>query len=278
MIDSTKELYLVPYDFSGATEGAFQYALNLSHENGGKIILAHVAKTRDDSYDAEVKFVEIMKGFDQETRDLVTYEVIVGSIYDDLDKIARLTHCTCIIMGVHGIGGFQRVFGSHAQKMVGHSSSPFILVQEDQKKDKIKSIVMPFSFDRESVQVTGLAATIAHNYDATIHLVGFRHSDEWLSRDVKINEKIVRDHLTKHGIKHDTHILQGKGSYEDELMEYAQSVDADLISVAYFVRGVMSYYHSFLDTMMMNKHKIPILTINAPEVMTLNSRFTFITG
>ena len=137
------------------------------------------------------------------------------------------------------------MFGSHAQKMVEHSSSPFILIQEGQQRHDIKSIVFPFSFDRESVQITQLAASIAHQYDAEIHLVGYQHSDNWLLRDMKINEKVVHDHLTEHGIKHDTHILPGEKSYEEELLAYAESVDADLIAVSYFVRGWLSYYHSF---------------------------------
>ncbi|MBD3635958.1 MAG: universal stress protein [Crocinitomicaceae bacterium] len=272
-----KDLYLVPFDFTRATEDALKYALNLTRIGGGDIIIAHVANTHDEAYDAEVKLVDKIKKLHDRDHTHVSYEVIIGDLFTDLDKIARLTHSTCIVMGTHGVSGFQKIFGSHAQKMVDHSSSPFILIQEGLDKDHIETIVMPFSFDRESIQVTKLATAIAEKYKATMHLVGFRHSDEWLLRDMKTNETIVKSHLEEHHIKHVTHVLPGVRSYEEELIEYANEVNADLIAASYFVKGFLSYYHSFLDTMMMNKYKIPVLTINAPEVMTLNSQFSFIT-
>ena len=91
MSDTIEGLYLVPYDFTLATEDAFKYALDLVNLKGGSIILAHVARSRDDAYTAEVKLVEKIKDLSDETKPIVNYEVIVGSIYDDLDKICK-TH------------------------------------------------------------------------------------------------------------------------------------------------------------------------------------------
>ena len=271
--------YLVTYDFTDVSKDALQYALKLAKTaGGGEILLGHIIKNKGDNTLAEQKLADVVNSLSAEDQAMCSYKVMEGDIFHDIDKMAKLTDASVIVMGTHGASGLQKVFGSNALKVVSSSSVPFIVVQQDIKDSEINDIVMPFSFQRESVQVTQFAASLAEKFDATVHLVGYRGNDEWLLRDMKVNEKIVHDHLTEHGIKHDTHILPGNKSFEEELLEYAASIDADVIAASYFVKGWLSYYHSFLDTMMVNKHKIPILTINAPEVMTLNSRFTFITG
>ena len=204
----------------------------------------------------------------------VDYKVVVGDIYEDLDKTAHVMKATLIVMGTHGI---QNIFGSHAQKVVDNSHSPFILLQEAQEKKDINTIVMPFNFARESLQITEIAAVIAEKFNAKIHLVGNHESDEWLERDFKVNGAIVGKFLNEHNIRHDMHAISARGEFAEELLEFSNTVNADLIAAAFYVEGFLSYYHSFLDAMITNKYKIPVLTVNGKEMMTLNSRFTFIT-
>ena len=277
MKKSKGDLYLVPFDFTESTKDALEYAINIAHISEGRILLVSLVKHINDIKKTKEKLKWEIDHLNEDDRDIVDFKAMVGNIFDDLDKIGELTNASFIVMGTHGPTGLQKLFGSNSLKVVANSTTPFIMLQEGQKKNHISSIVMPFNFERESLQVTQVAAMLAHKYDATIHLIGFRHSDEWLLRDMKMNEGIIRKTLQKHGIKHDTHILPGNDSYEDELMAYCKKVDADLIASAYFHKGLKSYLHSFMQVLIENEEKIPVLTINTPELMTLNSRFSFIT-
>jgi nucleotide-binding universal stress UspA family protein len=271
MENSEIDLYLVPIDFTPVTEEAMDYALELARTGGGKVLLAHIVKSKDQVTLAEKKLDDLLKSKSEEDQKITEAKVMVGDIFKELDTLGDLTDASAIVMGTHGANRFQKFFGSNALKVVSSSSIPFFIVQEGQKKDKIDSIVMPFSFARESVQVTQFAASLAEKYDATIHLVGYRDKDEWLLRDMKTNQAIVRKHLTQNKIKHDLITLPGKKSYEEELMEYAEEANADLIAAAYFSTGVKSLFHSFLQAMIMNENKIPVITVNAPEVMAITS-------
>lgn len=268
--------YLVPYDFTPVTDEAFHYALMLAKQGGGKVLLGHIVKKKDDTSVATQKLVKIIANLTPEDKAITDYKVMEGSIFDDIDKMAKLTDASVIVMGTHGASGLQKVFGSNALKVVGSSSVPFILTQENQKKTEIDDIVMPFSFQRESVQITQFAGSLAEKYDATIHLVGYRGNDDWLLRDMKTNQAIVRKYLTQHGIKHNLITLPGKESYEKELMEYARVVDCDLIAAAYFSQGIRALFHSFIQEMITNDLRIPVITINAPEVMAVNSSYSFL--
>jgi nucleotide-binding universal stress UspA family protein len=270
--------YLVPYDFTEVTDHAFHYALNLAKAaGGGQILLGHILGQKGDTSLAEQKLIEIINKLPQEDKEMTSYKVMEGDIYHDIDKMAKLTEASVIVMGTHGSHGLQKVFGSHALKVVSSSSVPFIITQEKERDPEINDIVMPFSFQRESVQVTQFAASLAEKFDATVHLVGYRGNDDWLLRDMKTNQAIVRKHLAQHKVKYNMITLPGKESYEKELMEYASVVGADLIAAAYFPQGIRALFNSFLQEMIVNKKQIPVMTINAPEVMSVNSGFSFLT-
>ncbi|MCB9223272.1 MAG: universal stress protein [Crocinitomicaceae bacterium] len=271
------DLYLVPYDFTTTTEQAFKFALNLAHKGGGRIMLAHIVKKGDQVSVYEKKLSGIISKLSAEDQAIVEAKVIEGNVFSDINKIANTVGASVIVMGTHGSSGLKKIFGSDALKVVSNSNVPFILTQEGQEVHEINDIVMPFSFARESVQVTQVAASLAKKYDATIHLVGYRDKDEWLLRDMRTNQAIVRKHLNEHGIKYNIANLPNKEGYEKELMAYARIVDADLIAAAYFSQGIRGVFHSFIEAMIANDDKIPIITINAPEVMAVTSGFSFLT-
>jgi nucleotide-binding universal stress UspA family protein len=265
MTTKQADLYLVPFDFTSVTEEAMHFAIQLAHIGGGNVLLAHIVKNEDDVSNGEQKLLSVLEKLKAEDQAIINVKVMAGSIFDDLDKIGEITGATVIVMGTHGATRFQKLFGSNALKVVSSSNIPFIITQENQRTPKIEHIVMPFSFAKESVQVTQFATSLAAKYDATIHLVGYRDSDEWLLRDMKTNQAIVRRHLNSNKIKHEVVTLPGKDSYEDELLAYASETGADLFAAAYFSQGIKSVFHSFLQAMITNDHKIPVMTVNAPE-------------
>ncbi|MCH2235516.1 MAG: universal stress protein [Crocinitomicaceae bacterium] len=141
----------------------------------------------------------------------------------------------------------------------------------------MNDIVMPFSFAKESVQVAEFASSLAKKFDAKIHLVGYKDADEWLARDIKTNEVVVRRHLAELGIEYELVSIPSGSDYEAGLLEYAKEIDADLIAAAYFSHGIKDLFHQFIQEMIENKHGIPVLTVNAVEVMAINSGYSFIT-
>lgn len=271
------DLYLVPFDFTPTTEQAFKFALHLAHKGGGKIMLAHIVKKGDQISHFEKKLARIIAELPEKDQAIVDAKVMEGNVFEDINKIAQSIDASVIVMGTHGASGLKKIFGSNALKVVSNSKVPFILTQEGQEIHEIHDIVMPFSFARESVQVTQVAASLAKKYDATIHLVGFRDKDEWLLRDMRTNQAIVRKHLNENGVRHNIANLPGKDSYEKELMAYARIVDADMIAAAYFSQGIRGIFHSFIEEMIANDDKIPVITINAPEVMAVSSGLSFLT-
>lgn len=268
-------IYLVPHDFSEVSDGATRLALDLAEANDGTAYLLHVVSKTSDRIEARQLFKNLVSSMSSEDQGRVTTKVIVGDLFEDVGKAGDILKASLIVMGTHGAKGMQKLFGSHAVKMISNASSPFLITQGKKKVEKINTIVMPFSFAKESLQIITFASSMAQKFKAKIHLVGYHDSDSWLNKKTQANQLIARRHLDEHKIDYEIVNLDRKDSYENELLKYSQNVDADIIAAAYFKEGILPSPNSFIQTMIENEQQIPLLTVNSDELSVINSNFSF---
>ena len=268
-------LYLVPFDFTPVSESALRLAIDLAVANEGSVYLLHIVGKNSEKIEARNNFKNVISELRDSEKELVTSKVIVGDLFEDMGKAGDVLKASLIVMGTHGARGMQKVFGSNAVKMISNASSPFLITQGKKTVDKINTIVMPFSFSKESIQITTFAARMAKKFSAKIHLVGYHDDDSWLENKTQSNQLVVRKHLTESNVKHEIINLPASSSYEKELINYAAKVDADIIAAAYFKEGVLPTPNSFIQGIIENELQIPLLTVNAEELTVINSNYTF---
>lgn len=269
-------IYLIPYDFSPISESAMILGLDLAEYNNGSVMMIHVVDRKSAKHDAKEKFEEIISKLSDKQKALIQTRVLVGDVYDDISKASEILGASMIVMGTHGAKGFQKLFGSHALKMVSATSTPFMITQGAKRVEKMKTIVMPFYFEKESIQIASFAGHLAKQFNSTIHLVGFHDKDEWLEGGTRTNQMVMRKFFTEHNVSHELVNLPRKKSYEKELIDYAAEVDADLIAVAYFNESFIPTFNSFVQELIENERHIPVLTVNA-EDLTVTSGLSFMT-
>lgn len=268
-------LYLVPHDFSEISNSATRLALDLAEANNGSVYLLHIVGKDSEKMEARQTFTSLVSEMSEEDQKRITTKVLTGDLFEDMGKAGDLLKASLIVMGTHGATGMQKFFGSNAIKMISNASSPFLITQGKKKVEKINTIVMPFSFAKESIQITSFAASMAKKFNAKIHLVGYHDSDQWLEHKTQSNQLVVRRHLSDQGVEHEIVNLELKDSYQEELLAYSKSVDADIIAAAYFKEGILPSPNSFIQMMLENDEQIPVLTVNAAELSSINSNFTF---
>ncbi|MFT6981838.1 MAG: nucleotide-binding universal stress UspA family protein [Crocinitomicaceae bacterium] len=198
-------------------------------------------------------------------------------MYEDVGKAGDILKASLIVMGTHGAKGMQKVFGSHAVKMINSSSTPFLITRGNKTVDKIKTIVMPFSFAKESIQITTFAAAIAKKFNATMHLVGYHDKDEWLEGKTKANQLVVRRVLKDLKVECELVNMAPSKDYNEQVIAYSKEVDADIIAAAYFKESIFPTPNSFIQGMIENEFEIPLLTVNSEELSVINSNFSFMT-
>ena len=259
-------LYLIPFDFTPVSESALRLGLDLAIANNGAVILLHVVKKHSEKRDVKTKFKEYVANLEESDAKLVKTKVLVGDLFDNIGIASDLLDPSLIVLGTHGARGFQKIFGSNVVKMISHSASPFMITQGKKTVEKINTIVMPFSFEKKTIQITNLATKIAKKFDATIHLVGYHDKDEWLNQHMKTNQLIVRKSFESNDVKYEIANIPVGSDYEAELMKYAQKVDADLMAAGYYQDGIITNPNSFIQSMIENELNLPLLTINAEEL------------
>lgn len=268
-------IYLVPHDFSKVSKSATRLAIDLAEANDGIAYLLHIVGRESERIEARQEFKKLVSEMSEKDQKYVTTKVLVGDLFEDTGKAGDILKASLIVMGTHGAKGMQKLFGSNAVKMISNASTPFLITQGKKKVEKIKSIVMPFSFAKESLQIVTFASSIAKKFKAKIHLVGYHDSDSWTEHKTQSNQLVARRHLTDQGVEHEIVNLERKDSYEKELLTYSKSVDADIIAAAYFKEGILPSPNSFIQMMIENDHNIPLLTVNSAELSVINSNFSF---
>jgi len=271
-----KPIYLVPVDFSTVSIEAIHTALGLAKRNNGSVLAIHIVAKKSEREHARTQFNQITSTIAEDLKGIINTKVLVGNIYDDIAKAAEIIGASLIVMGTHGAKGMQKLFGSHALKLVSSTGVPFVILQEGGSLTDIKTIVMPFNFERESIQIANFAGYLAKQFDATIHLVGYHDSDEWLKGKSHTNQSVVRKQFDEHNVKYEIVNIDKTKVYLDEIMNYTTKVNADLIATSFFVDTMLPTMNSFVQSLIENHKQIPILTSNAEE-LSLSSAYSFMT-
>ena len=270
-------IYLVPVDFTEEASSAVRLALDLAQANNGTAYLLHVVGKSSEKVAARTQFAEFLESYTKEELDLMTSKVIEGDIFNDIGKAGDILKAALIVMGTHGAHGMQKVFGSRAVKLISSSATPFLITQGKKEVDRIKNIVMPFSFAKESIQITNFVGVIAKKFNATIHLCGFHDKDDWLDAKTKSNQLVVKRALDDMNASYEIAHLPPSKTYNKDLVDFAKSIDADMFAAAYFKEGILPTPNNFIQGMIENELNLPLLTVNAEELSVINSNYSFMT-
>jgi len=89
-------------------------------------------------------------------------------------------------------------------------------------------------------------------------------------RKEKHTNRPMKGHFDKAGVSFKKHIKEFRLDNAEEF-EVGNEIGADVFAAAYFSQGIRSIFHSFLQAMITNEYKIPVITVNAPEMVTVGS-------
>ena len=269
--------FLVPYDFTPITRNALNYAVELSNSFPGEIEVLHIVENESKRTKAEAELEEMIPKLPVNGDTVVTSKVRVGNIFEDISKEANEGHAQLLVMGTHGMHGLQRLLGSNAIRVVTSSKTPFIITQgEDIDHKGIENIVLPVDLTKERMQVLRFAAVAASKFNAKVHLVCKPETDEFLKKKLNNNIHQARQFLTKEGVSHEVHVLEGRRHLYDEVIEYGKQIGADLFAVAHYPKGILPQFDSFSQEMITNDAQIPVMIVNASEITGVRAQYSFI--
>ncbi len=237
---------LVPIDFSDSSLHALDYAVMVANTLKYDILLIHV-KRKNADYDSSISlkdFEEVLQSgamdkFDQvlaQYRPLLhgdlDYRIRDGRIYTEICNQAKYGDSSLIIMGTHGVSGFEEKWvGSNAFRVASHATCPVFTVRYDFPLRPVKRIIMPIDTSEDTRIKVPYVARLAQAFQAEVLALDVRDNNKISTRKV-LNEYMaqVMSYLKRKNIVCTRESLKG-GNLSDTIIEYALISDGDLVAM-----------------------------------------------
>ncbi len=264
---------IVPLDFSKESLSGLDYAIMLAQNSSANIQMVHVIIKNEDTanevleierHEAKEKFESILQKYKVKIKSnfALSYVIKEGNIFKEVSALGEVYEDALLVLSTHGESGFEELFiGGDAYKIISHSRNPVISVRRSKIADSIKKIVLPIDISFQTREKVPYTAKLAKAFNSEIHLVTVTSSNaKNIEKKLHQYSNQVAKYLEFQKIPSIVSYLHGD-NLTDITLEYANSVNADLISIMTeqekSVENLLlgSYAHQ-----MINRSFIPVLS------------------
>ena len=275
---------LIPFDFSETAELALEHAVFMAKLHKADILLLHVVESFSFASAISSAFGKSQSEFESKmessakdrlqnlTEKLhhdsgmsVSFKIDNGKIYKKIMSVAEEEKVDIIVMGTHGVSGFQEfLVGSNTYRVVMSAPCPVISVQTHAKKIGFKNIILPIDNSHSSRQKVKHAVEIAKHYNSVVHIAGMTTmTDVDLQRRFEVKIHQVRDYFEEHEVPHTVKVFKTDNTAATT-EEFATQVNADLIMIMTDQEGSGIFMGNFAQQII-NHSKIPVMSVRPSE-------------
>ncbi len=272
----SKKIIEVPIDFSKSSLNALEYAIEFANNAGGDIRMIFVKKHKDyepefmlEKYvtegvnSLEELFENLIKKYKNTFKGSFDYKIREGNTAEEITNQAKYDDAFMIMMGTHGVSGFQELWvGSNAYRVVSIAPCPVLTVRPQYKFKGINKIVMPVDVTDTTRQKVNITASIAKAFGAKVEVLGVRETDyPKVIKTITNYMDQVCDVLEKMGVVYSRELVKCD-NITDCTIEHATKVDADLITI--MTEQPTNFWDVILGKyaqQMINHSHIPVLSI-----------------
>lgn len=278
---------VVAVDFSESSINAFLHALSIAQKCNTDLDLVWVRKSAEekDKFDTsgdptkevKVQFTDLIAKYQPELPgNKISYKIRTGKVYKEIADEAKECKAMLVVTGTHGASVFVEFWiGSNANRIVSLAPCPVLTIRSviDVRRP-LSKIVLPMDSTTETRQKATFTGYLAKKHNAQIHILSlYSTKAKAIRRNVDAYAEQVAKYFEEEGIKF---LITSKeaDNISDGMIEYAQSVDANLISI-------MTQQESTTANLWMgpyaqqtvNRSPIPVLCIRPKETLAAGLGF-----
>ncbi|SHF72171.1 Nucleotide-binding universal stress protein, UspA family [Flavobacterium fluvii] len=267
---------LVPTDFSIYSKEALKLASQIARKHDSEIILLHMLELPHQGSDPmgggktipeimlykemaisnleELMDSDYLKGIN--VSEAVEFKSVHKGILDSCEK----NNVDLIIMGSHGTSGFDELLiGSNAEKVVRYSKIPVLVVKKEAKDFKAKNFVFASDFSKETRKPFRKMLEFAKIFDSNLYLVMISTPNSF--KTTHDAERIIRDFVANYEIENYSTHLYNDTNIENGIINFANTVDADLIGICTHGRtGLSHFFNGSIGEELVNHALKPVIT------------------
>jgi nucleotide-binding universal stress UspA family protein len=280
--------FIVPIDFSVDSLKGLDWAVLFSKKKTVNIQLVYVLTNssnfqpsvveQEHKY-AQVHFKKLIQEYEPKlgNNSKIRFIIKKGKVYREVVNQANSYNNAVVSASTHGASGFEELFiGSNALKIISATEQPVFTLRKP-VPDKIRKIVLPIKLHRATRQKATIAADIAENFGAELHVIAISTNKN--KRDLDRLESYSRqvvNYFNARKLKNVSKTLVGE-SLPNLTCNYAEAVDAELITI---MSSAVDKWNVFLGSyaqQMVNKASVPLLNIK-PREKHISSGFSTFGG
>jgi len=273
---------LVPTDFSENAAVAYDYAALIAGKTGATIYLLHILDipypagenkgTVDLHYMMEImKFTKLRISKHKNNKVFKNVKIIdvieVGNVPSKICLAANKYKADMIVMGTHGVSGFQESFlGSNAERVIRNAEIPVLSVKNKIKSSKISSIVFAADFSKETEFVLPAISKIAELFNARLILMKIVTMVDFQSTHE--TEKQIETFRKKNKLFNYSTQIYYAYSREEGIRHFSENAKADIIALGTHGRhGLAHFFKGSIAEEVVNHASLPVLTLNFHKKM-----------
>jgi nucleotide-binding universal stress UspA family protein len=221
---------LLALDHAGFMAKLFKAEITLLHVKEPKGLFSNHSSDASDGLAAQLE--NLATQLKLSTGGKVMVLTKSGKISKSIVEAANECKADVVVMGTHGISGFEELFiGSNAYRVVTEATCPIITVQTHANKIGFQNILLPIDNSAPSREKLRYAVELAQHYSSTIHLLGILtvEEDELTARFNKMFDQI-EGYLKKHEVKFNSELVFGE-NIAKLTMKYGEKINADLLMI-----------------------------------------------
>lgn len=261
----TKNTFIVLHDFTPVGDAGLKYAIYLSNKITCEIKVLHMVSDKSEVKDASAKLDHIIQNCDKTSYVTITPLIRVGKLFDDIGKVISEEKAQLVMMGTHGMKGMQKLFGSHAMKVITSTDVPFVVMQENTVPKPLKKILIPIDLSKESLQIVNNAGDIAKIFNAKTFIAYEKQGDTMRENQMKNRIHIVKRKIIDNGVSCDIVRLESNESYHKKVIDHCKENDIDMIAIAYHTVSLLPQFEKYAQSLITNEASIPCMIINSKE-------------
>jgi nucleotide-binding universal stress UspA family protein len=278
---------IVAIDFSKTSLNALAFGIHVANKAGADVQMVWVDNTTSEEVvfegfaheernekvvllkELQEKYAKSLKGgkLDFKTRK--------GKVYIELAQQAKSTGADLIIVGTHGVSGFEEFWiGSNAYRIVTTVPCPVITLRHDFAVGDIKKIVIPIDSSQETRQKIPVAVQIALLFKSEIHILSLYSTPlKSVQKRVDNYARQVVEYCDERKIRH-VDVAKESENVTRTTIDYAEAVGADLIAI--MTEQEATTANVFLGPyaqQMVNHSPVPVLSMRAKELVSIANGF-----
>jgi nucleotide-binding universal stress UspA family protein len=266
---------LIPVDLSENSLLALEHGTFMAKLFKADMMLTHVVpnagvfgnKPNTIDSETEKKLHQIANDIHIKNGCKVDISIKHGKISKQVVEAAKDYGADLIILGTHGVSGFEEFFmGSNAFRVITESHCPVLSVQQHSQKMGFSNILCPIDNSAPSRQKLKYAVELAKHFGSKIQLLGILtvEEDELTAKFNKMFDQI-EEYLTKHDIKFTSDLVYGE-NIATTTLKYGEKMGSDLIVIMTEQEdNLTGIFLGPYAQQIVNHSKIPVMSIKPIE-------------